>query len=174
MNKQEFVELYAPKHLFTYTLDEARCHHGNAPTLKECCTNFGRGTVMSVVRAFLDQFVELVGCPQKPNNQQLNTICFHVATRFGYLKITELMLFFYRLMSGQYGKFYNRIEIPDILVPLAQWNKECTSIKQQRADSEEQARREQEMAKRDAEAVPAEIALSKINEIVERFKASHK
>lgn len=171
MNKQEFVELYAPKHLFTYTLDEARCHHGNAPTLKEACTNFGRGTVMSVIRAFLDQFIELVGCPQKPNNQQRDTICFHAATRFGGMKITEVMLFFYKLMSGQYGKFYNRIELLDVLVPLAQWNKECTAIKQQRAESMEQARLDAERAKRDEEALPAEIAIAKINEIVERFKA---
>lgn len=170
MNKEEFVELYAPKHLFNYTLDEARCHHGHAPTLKEACTNFGRGTVIAVIRSFLDHFVDIVGCPQKPNNQQRDTICFHAATRFGGLKITELMLFFYKLMSGQYGKFYNRIELLDVLVPLAQWNKECQAIKQQRAENEAQAIQDREWARRDAEAVPAEIALAKINEIVERFK----
>lgn len=170
MNAQEFETLYDVKHIFNYTLDEARCHGGQAPTLRECQTLFGRDSLRKVMRGALDTFIDFIKAKDKPNNAQRDTICWLVMTQFGSLKITEWLLFAMKAMSGQFGKFYNTLDPLDITTAVRSWAKECETIRAElRASAErEQAQRERE--EQAATPIDREALMRHAEQIAERLK----
>ena len=47
----------------------------------------------------------------------------NISQTYGYLKITELMVFFFQLAGGKYGKFYGAVDPMQIMADLNEFLK---------------------------------------------------
>lgn len=53
---------------------------------------------------------EFCGCRNKLGDNQLEDCATLIAQNYYYLKVSELMLFFYRFKLGMYGKMYGSVD----------------------------------------------------------------
>ena len=65
-----------------------------------------------------------------------------IASEFGYLKATELMLFFYRLKAGRYGHFYGSIDPMVIMDDIRKRFMPERALVIERAENEQRAEEE--------------------------------
>ena len=54
---------------------------------------------------------------------QMTMLASNISQTYGYLKITELMVFFFQLAGGKYGKFYGAVDPMQIMVDLNEFLK---------------------------------------------------
>ena len=54
---------------------------------------------------------------------QMMMLASNISQTYGYLKITELMVFFFQLAGGKYGKFYGAVDPMQIMVDLNEFMK---------------------------------------------------
>ena len=54
---------------------------------------------------------------------QMMMLVSNISQTYGYLKITELMVFFFQLAGGKYGKFYGAVDPMQIMVDLNEFMK---------------------------------------------------
>lgn len=163
--------MYDVKHIFTYTLDETRCHVGRAPNLRDCQALFGRASLLKVMRGTLDVFIDFVKCKDKPSNVQRDTICWLIMTHYGSLKITEWLLFIVKAMSGKFGKFYNTLDPLEITTAVRSWAKECDDFRNNYRAEQERKAREKEREEAVLTPEERENALKVLKRIGEKLKA---
>jgi hypothetical protein len=88
-----------------------------------------------------------VGVKVKLDDVQLAQLALMIRKEFGYLKATEVMLFFWRLKGGHYGEFYGAVDIQRIMRALrGRFIEERTKIID-RNEGERKDRERQEWAK---------------------------
>lgn len=83
---------------------------GKAPTLACVGNAFAYGTALSWIGIQLWDLAEFSGCRSKMTEQQIEELSQLVCSEYGYLKLTELMDFFRRFKSGEFGKFYGAVD----------------------------------------------------------------
>lgn len=86
------------------------CFYGNYPTLYDVSKSFSRNTPVIWLITQLYDLSEYCGCKDKLDAQQLEQCAQLIADNYTYLKITELMLFFYRFKLARYGRFYGSVD----------------------------------------------------------------
>lgn len=97
--QQEYVSKY---------LD--RCFNGNAPSITRVGFTYGTNVSISWLRIQISELMLYAGIKEKPNVQTIDGICGVVMSNYGYLKLTEFMVFFQRFKAGKYGSFYGVID----------------------------------------------------------------
>lgn len=86
------------------------CFFGNYPTLSDLSMAFtNKAPVMWLVPQLFN-LSEFCGCKEKLSVPQLEQCAKLIAQNYNYLKITELMLFFYRFKTARYGRFYGTVD----------------------------------------------------------------
>lgn len=86
------------------------CFFGNYPTLWDISNAFSRNTPVIWLVPQLYDLSEYCGCRDKLDENQLKQCAMLITDNYGYLKITELMLFFYRFKLSRYGRFYGSVD----------------------------------------------------------------
>jgi hypothetical protein len=105
-----------------------RCLTGNAPTLKSFEQQAGK--VFFPLKWLEIQLVDLAvfcGVKEKFTDEQLRQSSEVIMLNFSHLKLTELMIFFQKLKSGEYGKFYgvaDPMAMMENLQKFKQWRNE--------------------------------------------------
>lgn len=84
---------------------------------------------------------EYCGCKEKLQGKPLEECAFIISTEFYYLKVSELMLFFYRFKTGRYGRFYGSV---DPLIITESLRKFCEERWHTYERAEEQRRQQEE------------------------------
>lgn len=125
-----------------------QCHFGDFPTLAELKVFGGNTPIMWLVPQLVN-LSEFCGARDKLINDQLEDLAAIIAQQFYYLKISELMLFFFRFKSGRYGRFYGTVDPLIIVTALRDFCKERGRAIDEH-DREEQRKRMEQAA---AEAV---------------------
>lgn len=88
-----------------------RCFTGDAPTLFEVGKVYSPEAVDSWLDAHITNLV--VFCGVKGKNEYsaiVDAVTAVIADNFGYLKLSELMLFFQQFKAGKYGRFYGAVD----------------------------------------------------------------
>ncbi len=88
--------------------DPGRAYNGTAPTLGEVRLAFGGDADIAWLCTLLDYFIEYCGKGCMSGAQIMG-----VAQRLSiksHMKVTELMLFFWRLGNAEYGRVYGNID----------------------------------------------------------------
>lgn len=86
------------------------CFFGKYPTLIDLKVGYaGRVDIAWLVPEIAD-LSEFCGCKGKLTNSQMEQCACIIAHNYGYLKVSEFMLFFYLFKSGKYGKFYGSVD----------------------------------------------------------------
>lgn len=105
----KFCVTFAPKNQSWFSEYPDKCYLGTAPTMVMIENTYGKRT-SSVWLA--QQLIELnlFAKGEKMDDYQIKETAKILASNYYYLKSTEFMLFFWRLKSGRYGKFYGGID----------------------------------------------------------------
>ncbi len=88
-----------------------RCFTGDAPTLFEVRKAYSPATVDSWLDVQLSDLIMFCGVKGKDEfSTSVNALTAVIADNFGYLKLSELMLFFQQFKAGRYGRFYGSVD----------------------------------------------------------------
>lgn len=79
------------------------------PTLNDICAAYGKTFSAQWLLPQIADLSLFAGVTNINKNQQLELASL-IASEYGYLKITEILLFFYNFKMGYYGKFYGRVD----------------------------------------------------------------
>lgn len=108
--REKFLLTFTPDRQVTYCPEEQRCVMGHAPTLGAVDRAYGGNTSAAWLVIQLSNLSEFCGCRDKLSVGQLEELARIITQSYPYLKITEMMLFFYRFKQGRYGRFYGTVD----------------------------------------------------------------
>ncbi len=89
---------------------------------------------------------EFCGCKEKITPKQIDQLADIITLDYGYLKVTEVMLFFWWFKGGRYGKFYGSVDPMVITTALREFVKD-RNVLIARKESEDEERRQAEWKK---------------------------
>lgn len=142
----EFCKMFSPDYQSRICGDTDECFFGNYPTLGQLKTEYGRNAATVWMTPQLHNLSEYSGCKGKLTGEALKDCAYVIGTAFDWLKVSEVMLFFHRFKTGQYGRFYGNV---DPLVITESLRKFCEERHQayDRKEKEDRERRDEEYRK---------------------------
>lgn len=133
-----------------------RAYFGNGPTLITLrCTYHDEAATMWLMPQLFD-LCEYCGVKDKLDKEQMKQLAHIIVQEFGFLKVTEVMLFLHRFKSGCYGRFYGAVDPMIIVMALrydfmreramaidereqaqhqAEWEAHCRQVAKERAEA---------------------------------------
>lgn len=90
--------------------NQDECFFGDYPTLATLKAGYGSNSPIMWLVTHLYDLSEYCGCKEKLSTTMLEQCAFVISSEYWYLKISELMLFFYRFKTGRYGRFYGSVD----------------------------------------------------------------
>lgn len=144
-DKNRFLQTFHVNNQITYTNDEQRCHFGKAPTLAQVSKAYGSQTTEEWLIYQIVDLSEFCKLKSKLTSTQVKQTAQLIMNAYGYLKVTEVMLYFRRFKFGQYGRFFGSVDAMIILDCIKKFcNERRDAIHRQRKKEEEQ-RKERQM-----------------------------
>ena len=117
---------------------------GDYPTLADIDAAYGDNYSSEWLLPHIANLALSVGAKNLTIEQEVELATI-IATEYRFIKITEILLFFYRFKAGYYGKFYGNVDPMVITCALRDFNQEM-SIFRHRYEQEEKMRfREEEL-----------------------------
>ncbi|MDR3142538.1 MAG: hypothetical protein LBU37_12565, partial [Tannerellaceae bacterium] len=98
-----------------------RSFMGDAPTLAAVSQAYPDEQVNTWIMAHLRDLYKFAGVKEKLDFEQMKNLAEIILTEYYYLKASELLLFFYKLKTGIYGKFYGVVDPIVIMNALAEF-----------------------------------------------------
>ena len=99
-----------------------RCFSGTAPTLTRLRLS-SPGTEKTWLEAQISYLNTFCGTEKKMDNLQIDAISNAFVNSYGYIKLTELMVFFANIASGKFGKFYGAVDPMQIMTNFCEFMK---------------------------------------------------
>ncbi len=100
---------------------------GDYPTLRDIDSGYGKDfSVEWLLPQIADQAL-FTGAKNLTAQQQLG-LARVISTEYKYLKITEMLLFFYKFKTGKYGRFYGTVDPMVITSALQQFVKDRNTM----------------------------------------------
>lgn len=134
-------------HEAAYCSHVERCILGSAPTLGQVNAAYGANTSAAWLITLLTDVSEFCGCKEKITPKQIDQLADIIALNYGYLKVTEVMLFFWWFKSGRYGRFYGAVDPMVITTTLRDFIRDRNAL-MARKESEDEERRHAEWKRR--------------------------
>lgn len=131
------VQIYAAE-------NTERTFFGTAPMLCTIDAAYGKGSATQWLIPQLFDLCATAGVNVKLDDVQLKQLAYMIREEFGFLKASEVMLFFWRLKSGRYGKFYGAVDPMTVMIALR------SDFMQERAKAIDEAEKEKERAWRES------------------------
>lgn len=101
---------YTPDRQPSFSRFPQKCLEGNVPTLADIRAIFGARWAETWLEAQLKDISEYAGAQVKANDCQLEETARIILEEFYFLKLSELMLFFFHFKAGRYGRFYGSVD----------------------------------------------------------------
>lgn len=131
----------------TLAEDPNDCHFGQHPTLNDLREVYGPTAAPGWVIPELFDLSQYCGVREKMPKEALKECARLIALNYGYLKVSELMLFFSRFKAGAYGRFYGVVDPMVIMEALRTFIRERGTA-YGKHEAEEAKRRRDESAAR--------------------------
>ena len=109
-DENKILVTFNPSKQIEYCEHLERCFIGLAPTLHQMKIAYSVSRVEMWLEIQLHDLSEYTGVTIKPTPEQLEAIAQTIILKFGYLKLTELMVFFQKFKAGEYGVFYGSFD----------------------------------------------------------------
>lgn len=135
-SRQQWLEAWNPDKvngIARKTEDE--CYLADTPTMLELDVQFGSRTSEEWLVCQLTRLNETSGTKRKMDESKLEWTATVLSVNGRHVKASEMLLFFYKLRSQQYGQFYGSVD-PDMII------RSFSTFMEQRMDA--YARHEQE------------------------------
>ena len=108
-DRSSFLHKVSPAVQTAFARHPDSCYFGDYPTLGQLNAAYGRTMASQWLVAQLTNLSEFSGARDVTANQ-LEDLSRIVAQEYHWLKITELLLFFYKFKTGRYGRFYGSVD----------------------------------------------------------------
>lgn len=95
-----------------------RCFTGYAPTLNVLSSTYGHSVAISWLTGQICDLVAYTNSKHLLTPQHVDMLAQMITQQYGYLKCSELMLFFYNFKMGKYGQFYGVVDPMKITIGL--------------------------------------------------------
>lgn len=137
-NGEKLLTAYNPSLLVRYVGDVQRCYFGTAPTFQEIQETYGVCYVEAWWIAQLADINKTSGAKEKMTSEQMRFTAKVMARKASHLKVTEAMLFLYRLRTQEYEKFYGAVDPDVIFASLKTFERERADAYRRKERSDEQ------------------------------------
>jgi hypothetical protein len=117
-SKDEFLIKFNPKKQNEYIKHFDRCFIGNALRLTDVAGVYEEKTAIFWIKIQLLDLALFTGV-KKPSDEQITMLCETILANYGYLKVTELMVFFSKFKAGQFERFFGNFDAMVITTSLA-------------------------------------------------------
>lgn len=108
---EKILEMFNPSKQSFYAQNSLdRCFSGNAPTLLQLNAKFGLEMGKNWLMIQLTDLFLFSGIKDQIQMSQIESISDTIIASYGFLKLTEVMVFFHMFKSGKYGSFFNRFD----------------------------------------------------------------
>ena len=158
---KDFMIQFNPSRQFAYCKNKERCFTGLAPTLHVLDNAFGDRITESWLAIQIRDLSEYAGSREKLSTEQIDQIAKTVHLAFGFLKVTELMYFFFLFKSGKFGHFYGAVDGLVITESL----REFLKLRNAELDRIEREERERMKAEEDEREAPFRISYEEWQEL---------
>ena len=119
---RELAISFSPKNLALAHKNEDVCYVGNYPTLQTLDRVYGEGAASFLLVPYITDLAVFAGV--SPSTEDVKNLCEMIACEYWFLKITEVMLFFWNFKAGMYEKFYGKFSSMDVMVSLRRFVEE--------------------------------------------------
>ena len=126
----------------TFASHPETCYFGDYPTLAELNAAYGRTMASQWLLPQIANLSEFSGARDVTEVQQ-EELSRIIAQEYHWLKITELLLFFYKFKTGCYGRFYGAVDPLAITTALREFIRD-RSTAYAKHEQEERERKEAE------------------------------
>lgn len=152
------LALFAPRYQQQYVADVERCYFGHAPSLTALRLAYGDTAPVEWLTYQIIDLNRFSNC-RPMTDHQVRELASIITKEYYFLKLTELMDFFYRVKSCEYGKlFYGSVDPMEVIVALRRYADDRAEIIRRKEEADDRAEREREREARRANALkPAEI-----------------
>lgn len=114
--------------MFNHSRWQTRCHLGRVPTIGQAY-DIDPDKTVKLIDSYTELALRYVNARTKPTSEQVRMMTLLIVSRWPSLKLTQLMLFWVKLLSGDFGKLYNNIDPLDITTRLNRYiNDTCAGI----------------------------------------------
>lgn len=113
----EFCQHYNPDMQLLICFDKRDCFFGQYPTLLMLQDTYKVSASYWLVPQLLD-LSQFCGASNKLQGHALEQCAELIAQNYAFLKVSEVMLFFYRFKLGLYGRFYGSVDPIYIMMAL--------------------------------------------------------
>ena len=144
-DRGKFLSTFNPSTQLIAAKNTDRAFFGNAPSLGLLKKAYGDNMPVMFLLPQIYDLCEFTSA-KKMSIEQATCLSEIIANEYGYLKASELLLFFYRMKAGHYGKFYGSVDPMAVMVALGEFMKEREQAYSKRS-SEERQRERDEMSK---------------------------
>lgn len=108
------METYSVKRQTLICRDKKQCYFGNAPTLSDLTKAIDERAATAWLIPLITDLAIYSGHKGLTENQ-INDCADIIAAEFDFLKLTEVMLYFYYFKTGKYGRFYGVVSPLEII-----------------------------------------------------------
>ena len=117
-SKKNLLEKYSPKNCMLHagkitTIEQAL--NSKAPSIASFQRQQGRQFTEGLITFWLLYLNNILNLNKPMSEEQINLCSNMVVEEFYMFKVSDLTLLFKRIISGQYGEFYERLSIDKIL-----------------------------------------------------------
>lgn len=122
--RNNLITAFSPDAQKVICTNNEQCYFGDYPTLAKISSAYGIQASVAWLIPQLTDLSEFCGCKGKLTGKSLEECAWLIAQNYYYLKVSELMLFFYRFKQGRYGKFFGFVDPLVIMSSLLQFRRE--------------------------------------------------
>lgn len=119
---------------------------GDYPTLYDIDTAYGKGFSTEWLIPQLVNLSQHSGA-KNLSQQQICELANIISTEYRHLKITEILLFFYRFKNGSYGRFYGQVDPMVITCAFKEFMRERSAMLDKFYQEQEEEREREESKK---------------------------
>ena len=123
-NLVNFMTTFNPDIQYEIQQDKEDCYFGRYPTLARLNKEYCNTASVQWLNIQIYNLGEFCGCKDKMSPQQILDCARTISGTYYFLKVSELMLFFFYFKAGKYGTFYGSVDPMKITFALLQFCKE--------------------------------------------------
>lgn len=121
---KRFLAIFTPDLQIQAARHLERTYTGTAPTLATVAVGYGEAVAIVWVCTLLENVNLFSGAKEKMTVNRQRELAALILTEYPFLKASELLLFFYRLKCGRYGRFYGSVDALTITTFLLRFMEE--------------------------------------------------
>lgn len=142
---QQFLLKFSPALQKQCSQSLERVYYGQAPSIVNLTKAYNHELYEVWFMAQIENLNSYCNVREKMSIDHMRELANVVLCNYPYLKISELLLFFWRLKSGEYGEFYGAVDPLKISTALVKFGeqrrKEMTAIQNKRNEAQLEIKR---------------------------------